>query len=169
MGVISATPLLAGLNTQSRPNALAFDVVASLQGQHEVSSETLRNHHQRKHLTNKKSQLRTDYDDSTTSNFNFKSFYFGCVLPTQETLASLPLSCSVQVTGYRNGKQVASQKADFRKPLLQLTANMAKVELNDGFCDVDRVSFDTTGGLIPEVLTAVLMDEFEYTTFSKQY
>jgi hypothetical protein len=35
--VISATPLLAGLNTQSRPNALAYDVVASLQGQHEVS------------------------------------------------------------------------------------------------------------------------------------
>jgi len=37
MGVISATPLLAGLNPQSRPNVLGYDVVASLQGQHEVS------------------------------------------------------------------------------------------------------------------------------------
>jgi hypothetical protein len=46
---------------------------------------------------------------------------------------------------------------------------MNKVELNDDFCNVDRVSFDTAGGLIPEVLSAVLMDEFEYTTFSKQY
>jgi len=46
---------------------------------------------------------------------------------------------------------------------------MAKVELNDNFCDVDRVTFDTVGGLIPNVLTAVLMDNFEYTTFSKQY
>jgi len=75
----------------------------------------------------------------------------------------------VQITGYRNGKQVASQEADFKKPLLQLTANMAKVELNNGFCDVDRVTFDNTGGLIPEVLLAVLMDNFEYTTFSKKY
>jgi hypothetical protein len=46
---------------------------------------------------------------------------------------------------------------------------MAKVELNDGFCDIDRVTFDTNGGLVPEVLLAVLMDNFEYTTFSKQY
>jgi hypothetical protein len=121
------------------------------------------------HPANNQHQLRTDYDDSTTSKFNFKSFYFGCVVSTQETLASLPLFCSIKITGYRNGKQVASQKADFRKPLLQLTANMAKVELNDGFCDVDRVTFDTTGGLIPQVLLAVLMDNFEYTTFSKKY
>jgi len=45
---------------------------------------------------------------------------------------------------------------------------MAKVELNDGFCDVDRVTFDTTG-LIPQVLLAVLMDNFQYTTFPKKY
>jgi hypothetical protein len=45
---------------------------------------------------------------------------------------------------------------------------MAKVDLNDDFCDVDRVSFDTTGGLIPNVLSAVLFDEFVYTTYSKQ-
>lgn len=146
MAVISATPLLAGLNAQSRPNVLAYDVVASLQGKHE---------------------LRTDYDDSTTSSFDFKSFYFGCVVATQETLASLPLSCSVDITGYRNGKQVAFQKADFRKPLVQLTADMAKVELNDGFCDVDSVTFDTAG-LIPQVLLAVLMDNFEYTTVSSK-
>lgn len=112
-------------------------------------------------------QLRTDYDDSTTSHFDFRSFYFGCVVSTQETLASLPLSCSVQIKGWRNGKQVASQTADFRKPLLQLTANMAKVELNGDFCNVDRVTFDTQG-LIPQVLLAVLMDNFEYTTFAKQ-
>ncbi|KAM0713545.1 hypothetical protein Q7P37_010507 [Cladosporium fusiforme] len=143
MGVISATPLLAGLNPQSRPNVLGYDVVASLQGQHE---------------------LRTDYDDSTTSHFDLRSFYFGCVVSTQETLASLPLSCSIDITGYRNGKKVASQTARFRKPLLQLTADMAKVELNGDFCDVDRVTFDTNG-LIPSVLLAVLMDNLEYTTF----
>lgn len=37
MGVISASPLLAGLHPQSKPNVLAYDVVADLQGQHEVS------------------------------------------------------------------------------------------------------------------------------------
>lgn len=147
MGVISATPLLAGLNPQSRPNVLAYDIVDSLRSTHE---------------------LRTDYDDSTTSSFDFKSFYFGCVVTNVETVASLPLSCSVKLTGYRDGKQVAFQTADFRTPLLQLTANMAKVELNGGFCDVDRVTFETAGGLIPSVLAAVLMDDFEYTTISKK-
>lgn len=145
MGVISATPLLAGIHPQSSPNVLAYDVVNSLEGTHE---------------------LRTDYDDSTTTSFNFRSFYFGCVVATQETLLSVPLSCSVGVTGYRNGKQVAYQKADFSKPLLQLTADMAEVKLNDGFCDVDRVTFDTVGGLLPEVLLAVLLDNFDYTTIS---
>lgn len=119
-------------------------------------------------LTNQQPQLRTDYDDSNTSNFNFKSFYYGCVVSTQETLASVPLSCSVKINGYRNGKQVASQQADFQKPLLQLTADMTKVELNNDFCDVDRVTFDTDG-LLSEVLLAVLMDNFEYTTYSKTY
>ena len=145
MGVISGTPLLAGLNAQSRPNVLAYDIVDTLRSTHE---------------------LRTDYDGSTTTSFNFKSFYFGCVVTNVETLLSLPLSCSVKLTGYRNGKQVASQQADFSTPLLQLTANMDKVELNSGFCDVDRVVFETSGGVLESVLSAVLMDDFEYTTVS---
>ena len=148
MGVISSTPLLAGLNPQSRPNVLAYDIVDSLRSAHE---------------------LRTDYDDSTTSSFNFKSFYFGCVVTNVETLLSLPLSCSVKLTGYRNGEQVAFQEADFSTPLLQLTANMDKVELNNGFCDVDRVTFETAGGLVESVLAAVLMDNFEYTTISSKW
>lgn len=86
------------------------------------------------------------------------------MVSTQETLASLPLSCSIDITGYRNGEKVASQTARFRKPLLQTTADMAKVELNADFCDVDRVTFDTNG-LLSQVLLAVLMDNFEYTTF----
>lgn len=145
MGVISGTPLLAGLNAQSRPNVLAYDIVDTLRSTHE---------------------LRTDYDDSTTTSFNFKSFYFGCVVTNVETLLSLPLSCSVKLTGYRNGKQVAFQQADFRTPLLQLTANMDKVELNNGFCDVDRIVFETAGGVVESVLSAVLMDNFEYTTIA---
>ena len=145
MGVISASPLLAGLNPQSRPNVLAYDILDTLRSSHE---------------------LRTDYDDSTTSSFNFKSFYFGCVVTNVETLLSLPLSCAVRLTGYRKGKQVAFQQADFRTPLLQLTANMQKVELNNGFCDVDRVTFETAGGVVESVLSAVLMDDFEYTTIS---
>jgi len=145
MGVISASPLLAGLNPRSRPNVLAYDIVDSLRSTHE---------------------LRTDYDDSTTTSFNFKSFYFGCVITNVETALSLPLSCAVKLTGYRNGKQVAFQQADFHTPLLQLTANMDKVELNEGFCDVDRVTFETAGGLVASVLAAVLMDNFEYSTIS---
>lgn len=83
-----------------------------------------------------------------------------------ETLLSLPLSCAVRITGYRKGKQVAVQQADFRTPLLQLTANMQKVELSSGFCDVDRVVFETAGGVVESVLSAVLMDDFEYSTIS---
>lgn len=44
MGVISATPLLAGLNAQSRPNVLAYDVLADLQGKQEVSNSVSGTH-----------------------------------------------------------------------------------------------------------------------------
>lgn len=71
----------------------------------------------------------------------------------------------MDIKGYRNGKQVASQTARFQKPLLELAADMTKVELNADFCDVDSVTFDTNG-LVESVLLAALMDNFHYITKS---
>jgi hypothetical protein len=92
------------------------------------------------------------------------------VLATQETVASLPTDCTITVTGYRNGEQVASQDADFSTgTLLAAVAPMQKIDLKKpGFKNVDRVEFETDGELDSTTL-AVLFDNIAYdVTVKKQ-
>lgn len=95
---------------------------------------------------------------------NFKSFYFGCVLSTQETADSAPLNCQVQIQGYRNQQQVASQVATFTTD--GLASSMDKVTLNSGFSNVDQVTFDTQG--LNALLAGVLLDNLAYDVHLKK-
>lgn len=98
-----------------------------------------------------------------TQYFALNSFYFGCVLSSQETLAGLPTSCSLTVTGKRSGKTVATQDISFT-PQNLVTSNMQKQTFSGKWLAVDEVVFEQT-----ELLSAaisVLYDDVDFTLFS---
>jgi len=135
------------VKAQSSPNVLAFDLVAQVQGQQKIYA---------------------DYDDSITDFFNFKYLYFGCVLDSQETATSSPLGCTLITTGFRKGKQVASQSASFKAS--GLTTDMLRVDFkagNPGFSNVDAVSFAVSSAGT-SALTAVLIDNIGYDVHLKK-
>ncbi|KAK3659483.1 hypothetical protein LTR56_001373 [Elasticomyces elasticus] len=142
---------LAGVKPQSAPNVVSFDATFQpLEGEPSFTS---------------------DFDDSIVDSFNFKSFYFGCVLTNVETAASLTDDCSIHITGYRNGKEVASQDGTFDDGSLlpSASAAMDKVTLNSGFKNVDKVTF-AINGVLDSTLDAALLDNFSYdVTLKKGY
>ncbi|TKA51589.1 hypothetical protein B0A55_12553, partial [Friedmanniomyces simplex] len=139
---------LAGVKPQSAPNVVAFDAIAA--------------------ATEGDPSILADFDDSTVDSFNLQSFYFGCVVANAETAASVPVDCSITITGYRNGGEVASQDADFTTgSLLTLVANMDKVTLSSEFSNVDKVTF-AIDGVLDSTLDAVLFDNFAYDVTLKQ-
>ncbi|GAB7362134.1 hypothetical protein MBLNU230_g2160t1 [Neophaeotheca triangularis] len=148
LGIIdSGNPVGAGVRAQSAPNVLAYDVVAQGQGQQAI---------------------RADYDGSKTDHFNLKSTYLGCVTSAQETLTSPAVSCTINVTGFRNNKQVAKQTISFQPDTLLLGVNnMKKVSFNRGFRNVDEVQFETQG-LLAQLATAVFFDNLAYDVTLKK-
>ncbi|EMC95995.1 hypothetical protein BAUCODRAFT_512714 [Baudoinia panamericana UAMH 10762] len=141
LNVINVGEGAVGLIPQSAPNVLAYDVIAAAQGPQTITSV---------------------FDDSIVDYWNFKSFFFGCVLASQETVASVPDTCTIQITGYKNEVQVASQKATFTADGLE--DQMHQVFLNNDFENIDTVEFDTVG-LLDSTLDAVLFDNLCYDVY----
>ncbi|KAI7157283.1 hypothetical protein KC343_g9675 [Hortaea werneckii] len=106
-----------------------------------------------------------------TKYFALQEFYFGCVLSSQETLAGVPTSCALTLTGKRNGKTVATQDVNFGSGLVNsltsgdlLTKDMKRVRFDGRFQAVDEVSFELTSTLA--AATSVLYDNVRYVTYS---
>lgn len=98
-----------------------------------------------------------------TQYFALNSFYFGCVLSSQETLAGLPTSCSLTLTGKRNGKTVATQNIAFT-PDNAVLSSLHKQTFAGKWQAVDEVVFEQTGTLSAAI--SVLYDNVQYTTFT---
>ncbi|RMZ02198.1 hypothetical protein D0862_06097 [Hortaea werneckii] len=95
----------------------------------------------------------------------FQEFYFGCVLSSQETLAGVPTSCALTLTGKRNGRTVVTQDVNFSGGLANgVTKNMKRVLFDGRFTAVDEVSFELTSNLA--AATSVLYDNVRYVTYS---
>ena len=45
-------------------------------------------------------EMSADYDDSTISNFTLGSFFYGCILGTEESETSTPTSCTLTLIGF---------------------------------------------------------------------
>ncbi|KAI7231832.1 hypothetical protein KC330_g6223 [Hortaea werneckii] len=100
-----------------------------------------------------------------TKYFVFQEFYFGCVLSSQETLAGVPTSCALTLTGKRNGRTVVTQDVNFSGGLANgVTKNMKRVLFDGRFQAVDEVSFELTSNLA--AATSVLYDNVRYVTYS---
>lgn len=100
---------------------------------------------------------------SKTSYFSLQSIYFGCVASSQETLAGVPLACSLTLTGKRKGKIVVTQDISF-SPSGLLTSEMKKQTFAGAWQNVDEVSFAQKGLLA--AATSVLYDNVQFTTFT---
>ncbi|KAK5126280.1 hypothetical protein LTR85_010516 [Meristemomyces frigidus] len=105
----------------------------------------------------------TPASSSGVSYFALESFYFGCVASSQETVAGLPIACSLTLTGKRGGETVATQEVSF-SPSGLLTSEMDKVEFAGSWQAVDEVTFEQTEALA--VAISVLYDNVKYATFA---
>ena len=140
----SSTEDLPGLIPNSPPNCAAFapwDTAGTLQGTPEMTAV---------------------YDDSTISNFTLSSFFYGCVLGTEESEAAVPMSCTITLTGFSSsGKQIAQQNFRF-------VANGLEQQMIEaypmGFTQVQFITFIIQA---PNATTAALIDTVQYTLFSK--
>lgn len=137
--------VIAGVNPESSPNAGAYSARSQL-------------------LDSATPVITTQYSGSVTDTFDFQKFYFGCVAATAETIASVPLACTVKVQGFKASKEVAEQEFKFNPGLLQLTVDMVEAKLNDKFKGVDTVTF-TTDYALPAV-GATLLDSLSYKTYN---
>lgn len=87
------------------------------------------------------------------------------MLSSQETLAGVPTSCALTLTGKRNGRTVVTQDVNFSGGLANgVTKNMKRVLFDGRFQAVDEVSFELTGNLA--AATSVLYDNVRYVTYS---
>jgi hypothetical protein len=136
--------IAAGIKPQSASNVIGYDIVSSSLGTPSISAK---------------------YANSDADHFNFKRFYFGCGLNTQESTTSPPVNCTINITGFRNGKQVASRQAEFvAKSLIE---PMTEVDLPLSFSDVDKVTFVTASSLTSS-LTVPIFDNVAYDLYLKQ-
>lgn len=147
--VETINPLVAGVMPNSPLNFAAFsalDVATVQQGQ---------------------AAMTVNYADSTVDHFDLKSFYYGCALASQASVAGVPLSCTIMVRGYSddNGENlVATQNFDYKVGFLQLQSQMQKAVLGNGFKGVKKVEFDVSD----ELTTAGLIDTVSYTVYSTE-
>jgi hypothetical protein len=98
-----------------------------------------------------------------TTYFSLQSFYFGCVASSQETVAGVPIACTLKLTGKRKGKVVVTQNISFQ-PTGLLTSDMKKQVFAGAWTNVDEIDFEQTGVLA--AATSVLYDNVEYITFT---
>lgn len=138
--------IVAGVIPNSSPNVGAYDIKTA--------------------LTEGQPTVTTQYSGSVTDKFDFSNFYFGCVIATQETAASLPSACNITVTGYRASVQVAQQSFEFNPGLLAVTAPLAEAALGEEFKGIDTAKFASDYS-VPDV-SATLVDSFYYTTYNAE-
>ena len=104
----------------------------------------------------------------SVKSFDLQYAYFGCVVNTVETAASVPQACTVAFSGYKKGQsevfRTVNQQFDPTNPLL---SKMTKATFDSAFAGVDRVDVAVVGGVTPSTLTGLLIDNVQYRTYSK--
>lgn len=111
--------------------------------------------------------MTVNYADSTVDHFDLKSFYYGCALGSEESVAGVPSPCTITVRGYSDddGEDlVATQSFDYKVGTLQLQSQMQKAVLGNGFKGVKKVEFDVSA----ELITAGLINTVSYTVYSTE-
>lgn len=115
--------------------------------------------------------ITTQYPGSVTDTFDFQQFYFGCVVATAETAASVPISCTVKVQGYKASNEVAEQDFYFT-PDNPIVSDLMLASLGSKFIGVDEVKFstlytdsDALSGVVGAA-GATILDSLSYKTYN---
>jgi hypothetical protein len=115
-------------------------------------------------LTQGQPSMMTNYEDSTIDHLDLKSFYYGCALGSEASVAGVPKACTVSIKGYtddKGTKLVAQQSFGF-KPT-GTSAQMVKANVDASkFKGLKRVDFFVSNDL----LVAGLIDTVSYTVYS---
>jgi hypothetical protein len=115
-------------------------------------------------LTQGQPSMMTNYEDSTIDHLDLKSFYYGCALGSEASVAGVPTACTVSIKGYaddKGTKLVAQQSFGF-KPT-GTSAQMVKANVDAWqFKGLKRVDFFVSNDL----LVAGLIDTVSYTVYS---
>jgi hypothetical protein len=105
----------------------------------------------------------------SVKSFDLHYAYFGCVVNTVETAASVPQACTVAFSAYKKGQsevfRTVNQQFDPTNPLL---SKMTKATFDFAFADLDRVDVAVVGGLTPGTLTGLLIDNVQYRTYGSK-
>lgn len=144
IGLGSTTSDASGVTPNSPPNVIGYapTLVATItQGQPEMT---------------------TVYDNSTITEFDLYSFFFGCALDTQNTVVDAAQACTVTVTGLNvSGEQVAEQSFSFEPT--GVAAQMVEAVLGVGFRGLQSALFNTTSA--DGVLISTVVDTVNYTVY----
>jgi hypothetical protein len=104
----------------------------------------------------------------SVKSFDLQYAYFGCVVDTVETVASAPQACTVAFSGYKKGSsdvfKTVNQQFD---PTNAVVSKMSKATFDSAFAGLDRVDVAIVGGLLPNTVTGLLIDNVSYKTYSK--
>lgn len=104
----------------------------------------------------------------SVKSFDLEYAYFGCVVNTVETAASIPQACTVAFSGYKKGQSKVFKTVNQQfNPTNPLISKMSKAAFDSAFAGLDRVDVAVVGGITPSTLTGLLIDNVQYKTYSK--
>jgi hypothetical protein len=104
----------------------------------------------------------------SVKSFDLQYAYFGCVVNTVETVASVPQACTVAFSGYKKGSSKVFKTVNQQfNPTNAVVSKMSKATFDSAFAGLDRVDVVVVGGLLPTTLSGLLIDNVSYKTYSK--
>lgn len=105
----------------------------------------------------------------SVKSFDLHYAYFGCVVDTVETAASVPQACTIAFSAYKTGQSEVYKTVNVQfNPSNPLISKMTKATFDSSFAGLDRVDVAVVGGLTPSALTGLLIDNVQYRTYGSK-
>ncbi|KAK5105793.1 hypothetical protein LTR62_002155 [Meristemomyces frigidus] len=107
----------------------------------------------------------------TVKSFDLSYLYFGCVVNTVESVASVPVACTVAFTAFQvgNSEAVATVNMQFN-PTNAVVSKMTKADFSgqwfSDFSNLERVEIAVVESASTATLTGLLIDNVAYKTYS---
>ena len=106
--------------------------------------------------------IRVLQEANAAKAFKAISIYFGCIPAQAVAVGSIPFSCTIQATAYKNGNVIGTDRETFVRD--GLLSEMKEFVFDPAsFGNVDRIEFETLVSDVSPLVAAVLLDDFKHT------